>query len=173
MGHTTIHHGVRRQFDLTLNEYAICDSIYYLSRSYPCTASKEYLGDFIGVSRQSVQKILNKLIGKKLLSKTKKCLITTELWNNAILKTKIPIPECQESLQKSVHKSVNFLDTTVNFLDTTVKKVYTDCKESLHNNNIDSYSNNNINKDICEKPKNPKKPKYFNLCFISPPVIYY
>jgi hypothetical protein len=128
---TTIDHEIRRKFNITLNEYAVCDSIYYLSRYEPCNASKEYIGEFIGISRQTVQKIINNLIYKKLIIKVKfGHLMTSEIWENEILQTKTVKKvdtNCKESLQL------------------TVKKVDTNCKESLHNiYNIDTINNNSI-----------------------------
>jgi hypothetical protein len=130
MPFTTIDHDLRKKFNLTLNEYAICDSVYFLCRRYPCNASKEYLGEFIGISRQSAQSIINKMITKKLIKKVSfGCIETTDLWNKEIEDGKRSVKkvdtECKESLQLSV------------------KKVDTKCKESLHNKDIISTTNNN------------------------------
>jgi len=81
MPYTTIDHDVRKKLELSLNQYAICDSIYFLSRGKYCTAAKQYLGDFIGVSRRSVQDILNDLERKGLILRHKTGIETTDKWN--------------------------------------------------------------------------------------------
>lgn len=120
---TTIDHDIRNKFGLTLNEYAIADSIYFLSRGRSCSASKNYMGEFIGISKQSVHKIIIKLLEKNLIIKTGKNLLeTTELWNNEMLSAKMP--NSKESL---LHGKES--------LPSEVKKVYHDGKESLPNTN--------------------------------------
>lgn len=117
MAYTTIDHTVRKEFGLTLNEYAICDSIYYLSRGGVCTASKEYLGEFIGIKRRAVHAILKKLQEKNLIEKVKGGIRTTTLWDHAVLKMHGVEEKCAENAQSSV------------------RKVHSECAESAHNNN--------------------------------------
>jgi len=147
---TTIKHDVRRLFELTLNEYAICDSIFYLSQSdeynFTCMQSKENIGDWIGVSRQSAYNIINKLLEKGLIIKKNDGYCTTKKWKDAVSKSEKG--ECQESLQckKSLQKmSKNFTDS--------VKKLDKECKETLHNKDIIN-TNKDINKDKLELPVN-------------------
>lgn len=134
---TTIDHEVRRKFNLTLNEYAICDSVYHLSRNRACNMTKENLGNFIGISKQSVHTILNTLETKGLISRPHRQHITTsDLWNDEISNqyrdSKESLPESKESLPSEV------------------KKVDSKSKESLPNiYNNDIYNNNIINiKDV-------------------------
>jgi len=78
---TTIDHDIRRKFDLSLNEYAIADRISCLSfQKGWCDASKDVLGDFIGIKKRSVFKILNKLIEKGLVVREEHRLKVTDLW---------------------------------------------------------------------------------------------
>jgi hypothetical protein len=143
MPFTTIDHDLRRKFNLTLNEYAIIDSIYYLSRNDLCSASKKYLGDFIGISKQAVHKILNKLESKNLIGRNTLGVKTSAIWDNEILKIhgingKESLPQSKESLPQSKESLPN-----------GVKKVYSESKESLHNKDfISTTNNNNISDDI-------------------------
>lgn len=119
-------HALREKYNLTLNEYGILDSIYQLQiKQEYCTASKEYLGRFIGISRQSVNAIINKLIRLKLIVKTGRYLKTTEEWDRYFIINK----ECKDSLQSEKQKEKKSKDS--------LQK----SKDSLHNNN-------NIDKDI-------------------------
>ncbi len=88
---TTINHDVRRRFGLSLNEYSIADSIYHLSHAnehHLCYSSKEYLGEFIGVSKQTVHTIINTLVKLKLVERYGNYLTTTLKWNQAYTKKK-------------------------------------------------------------------------------------
>jgi hypothetical protein len=138
---TTIDHETRRKFNLTLNEYAICDSVYHLSREQLCTMSKENLGIFIGVSKQSVHHILNTLEEKKLIERQNKYgLKTTEKWNKEM---KSQHGDSKESLPLE-KDSKESLPHSKESLPEMVKKVYLDGKESLHNiDNKDIDNNNN------------------------------
>lgn len=139
---TTVDHELRRKYTLTLNEYAICDSIYHLSRDQICTMSKENLGQFIGVTKQSVHKILNTLEKKKLIKRvSKNGLKTTHLWNKEI---KDQHTDSKESLPSKNKDSKESLPHSKESLPEMVKKVDSNSKESLHNNN-NINSNNNIN----------------------------
>ena len=126
---TTIDHDARRKFDLTLNEYAICDSIYFLSRSKQCNASKEYLGEFIGISRKQVHVIIKKLKLIGLVTGKADKIQTSELWNNEILKLHTVTKGDTECNQR---------------LHSTVTKGDTECNQRLHNiDNINTLNNNN------------------------------
>ncbi len=125
---TTIDHDVRRKFDLTLNEYSIADSIYYLSRGGWCASKKVYLGEFIGISRQATTAIIKKLTAKGLVVKGKKGLKTTDKWDSEILSTK---PVQQENQDK---KSVNSGTECKESCHANDKKLDTECKESCHAN---------------------------------------
>ena len=132
---TTIDHEIRRKFDLTLNEYAVCDSIYHLSRNRPCNITKDNLGKFIGISKQSVHNILNKLENKELISRPhKQHIVTTEKWNIEIIGQH---SDSKESLLDSKES-----------LPMIVKKVDDDSKESLHNKDSISITNNNNNNSL-------------------------
>ena len=88
LGYTTILHEPRLLFGLTNNEYCVADAIYNLSHNPDgavigwCYASRQTIGDFFGLSRQTVIKCLGKLEAKKLIEKNDETgyLRTTSLW---------------------------------------------------------------------------------------------
>lgn len=74
VNYTTIAHPARIRMGLTNNDYCIADMVHQLSHQSNamggwCYASKETLGKYIGISKQSVHKILKKLITKGLIEK--------------------------------------------------------------------------------------------------------
>ncbi len=88
LGYTTIMHDPRLQFNLTNNEYCIADAIYHLSHNPEgavigwCYASRQTIGDFFGLSRQTIINALKKLEEKKLIEKNSETgyLKTTKTW---------------------------------------------------------------------------------------------
>ena len=88
LGFTTIWHKPRLQFGLSNNEYCVADVIYHLSHNPNgavlgwCYASRQTIGDFFGLSRQTVITCLGKLEAKKLIEKNDETgyLRTTSLW---------------------------------------------------------------------------------------------
>lgn len=88
LGFTTIMHDPRLRFDLTNNDYCVCDAIYHLSHNPQgavfgwCYASREKLGSFFGISRSTVINIIKKLLAKGLIEINPETdyLRTTQLW---------------------------------------------------------------------------------------------
>lgn len=88
LGFTTIQHDPRLKFELSNNEYCVADAIYHLSHNPSsavigwCFASRKTIGDFFGLSRQSIIKIIQTLTSKKLIEIDNKTslLRTTQLW---------------------------------------------------------------------------------------------
>lgn len=139
--YTTIIHSARNNLGLSNNEYIFCDTIYHLSNNPEykyCIMSKEKLGEIIGVSKQAIHKLIIKMIELGLIEKeeTLKGLKTTKKWyKNVILRDEsTKFTDSKESLPL---QSTKFTPM--------VKKVYSDSKESLHNNNIYNNINNNTN----------------------------
>ena len=125
-----IYHEVRIEFDLSLAEYCVADSIYHLSHNPKsdiigwCYASKKTLGDNLNLSRQSIHTILNSLEEKNLIERNTETnhIRTTQRWyDNVVL---------------SNRQSVKKLDSSVS------RNVTLNSKEMLHDNNTNS------NKDI-------------------------
>lgn len=90
---TSIQHTFRRKYSLNLIEYTICDTIYHLSNNKNgkvagwCYASKSYLGEEIGCTRQTISIIINKMIAKGFLKmhRNKRFVQTTALWDKVYL----------------------------------------------------------------------------------------
>jgi len=88
LGFTTILHDPRLKYDLTNNDYCIADAIYHLSNNPSsicpgwCYASREKIGAFFGISRQSVIKIIKKLETNNLVEihNETKYIRTTQIW---------------------------------------------------------------------------------------------
>jgi hypothetical protein len=139
MIYTTIIHSVRKKLDITMNEYAIADSIYHLSNSikYRWNINNTYLADVLNLSRITVIDIKKKLIEKNILNSEWNEI--TQLWIDSFFNEWNEHSECIETLQPSV------------------KKPYSDCKETLHNNNIYNNINNNIIKEENIKEENKRE----------------
>jgi hypothetical protein len=78
---------------LTLNEYCIADTIYHLSNNPSsqapgwCYKSKESMAEDLGLTKQSVLKIIDKLIKSGLVEKADqtKFLRTTDAWYETVV----------------------------------------------------------------------------------------
>lgn len=148
---TTIYHAFRVHHGLTLNEYVLCDTIYYLSTNPDskvlgwCYKSRVNLAKDLGLSKQSILNLINSLIDKDFIIKDPETnfLKTSRKWNEVYRFT-----TGKDSLPPA-----NFLDESG--------------KDSLPNNNIynniskDIYNDDDLNKDlfgIKPKEKNKEKP---------------
>ncbi len=96
--YTLVLHSARKELDLTINEYCLADSVHKLSGTRSpipgwCYASKEQLASSLGVSRQSIHNMINKLKGKGIVEVQAETgyLRSTDLWRDTveILKTKV------------------------------------------------------------------------------------
>lgn len=131
--YTTIIHTVRINLDLSCNEYCVADMIYHLSNNPVskiqgwCFAAKETLGEYMGMSKQSIHNLLNTLIDKGLIEKDEdtKWLRTTNKWYQAVI------------IEKVKFTSKESIPTVKKVYSEQSKKFTPDSKESLHNNNID------------------------------------
>lgn len=121
--YTNINHVARKNLEITMNEYCVADSIYHISNDpkFKWLVNRTYLWDFLWLSRQSVLSIIKRLISLWLLDDSWN-RTTEKRYNSTVKKVNT---EWQETWQQSD------------------KKVYTNCKETLHNNNN---INNNKNK---------------------------
>lgn len=137
MKFTTINHEARIELGLTMNEYAVADSIYHLSNSptYKEKINKTYLADFFHIERKNILLIINRLIEKWLLNKewnktTIKWVEITQLnelkqlsktswndtqyiYNNNIIETPIiPLGDEANKKEKELHKTdLSFIST--------------------------------------------------------------
>jgi len=146
--YTTIQHAFRKANELSCNEYVLLDMVYHLSVNPKnklgwCYASKETLGNEIGLTRQAIISMINRLCERGLMVRHEETnhLRTTEKWYS--------VYTCKETLQGVIAEACK------ETLHPPVKKLYTPCKETLHNNNINNNILNNNNKEslsISEKP---------------------
>jgi hypothetical protein len=96
--YTLILHAARKALGLSNNEYCLADTIHKLSGSRSpipgwCFASKNQIGKSLGVTRQSIHSMINKLKSKGLIEVQEGTgyLQTTDLWRDTveILKTRV------------------------------------------------------------------------------------
>ena len=83
--YTVVLHDVREKLSLSLNTYAIIDSVHKLSRNNPdypyCTMSKEDIAAFLKLSRPTVFRAIQEGEAKGLLQRTKEGFLrTTQRW---------------------------------------------------------------------------------------------
>lgn len=160
ISYTTINHVARKELGLSWLEYGLADLVYNLSNNpksdYPtwCYASKQFLATNLGVTKQSIHSLINKLINKKILERhpeTKHLKITIDWYTTVIIKgSKDALPAVKE-------------------IDTNSKEsLPQDSKETLHNKEI---VNKDKNKD---QEKESKKEKEQSLAKASslPPTKY-
>lgn len=131
--YSTILHDVRERLKLSMNEYAVADSIHKLSElpNYNWKANRTYISDFLVIDRTNVIKIIERLINIWILQEWWNYV--TDLWKNEVL--------------------WNTTVTDVNY--------NTNCSELPHNNNYILNNNNPpvIPQGEIEE-KTPKEKKY-------------
>jgi len=72
-GFTTIQHDPRLKFDLSNDAYCVADAIYNLANNPSsiapgwCYAGRQSIADLFGISKRSVQRAIQELLGKKLV----------------------------------------------------------------------------------------------------------
>jgi len=89
-----IYHQYRLSHKLSMNEYVICDIIYHLSNNKNstvsgwCFASKQHLGDMIGLSKRAIIDLLKRLLVSDFLEINEtntQLLRTTNKWDEVYL----------------------------------------------------------------------------------------
>ena len=134
---STIQEDVRRDLDISRDEYALCSYVQYRQadnrqrRRGFCCDDKAEIADFVGISRQGLYKMLARLDAKKL--------IDIDQVDGAIsVSTKFT--DAENACQLSLHERVN--------------KVDTECKQSLHETRFSVNKVTHIKEyDIREKEK--------------------
>ena len=84
-----IHYDIKKKLNLTLNEYALLELVYFYSTNPQssqlgwCYASKKHLADCIDVSSRSVINLLSKLENNGFIEKSMngRLIKTTKKWN--------------------------------------------------------------------------------------------
>lgn len=195
--YTNIQHGFRKTNNLSCNEYILCDMIFYLSKSDSstvpgwCYMSRENIAKEIGLSKQTVLNIIDRLIDKGFLIRNdqSKYLKTTTSWQQVYFtngKESLPGPleigkETVPDAGKETLPYNNTLDNNskednkdtpppVDKLKIKKEKFYKDLR-AYQKDNIDKYPVGLYKKFIAywtEEHKNGKKIRlddqdYFNI----------
>lgn len=159
LGYTKIFGKVMKKYGLTPNEYMIVDLVSRLSQKKGyCWASRDWLAEEIGVTRQGLHKMIQRMVEKGMLFRTKGSkLMAKDSWGeetNGIV--------CKQSLQNDskmndldvnlVKKDVNSVDKNVNSVDTKRQQSLLNISNTLvkHKDNINGKGEWNQVKDFYE-----------------------
>lgn len=144
--YTTIIHPLRKAYNLSLLEYCVLDSVWFLSKNNRhngwCVKTKQGIADDLDVSKQHVIRVINALIEKGLIEKDAdtKFLRTVDEWNEHLSNK-------SEWLIGSKTNSNTLLSTKVTdgnkMLPTGEQNVTTDGNKMLPKNNIENNKENN------------------------------
>lgn len=150
-------HRPRLALGLSCNEYCLADLVYKLATNPKapvfgwCSASQPNLGKALGVSRQSINTMIKKLVSKAILIKSQngKLLKTGDIWAEVVVSYNF---KDDRNSQESLHavKKVDSQESLqpVKNLDTEQsRKLTANSQESLHNNNIDNDTLKSIDND--------------------------
>ena len=121
--YTKIIHSIRDALKITTNEYCVLDMVYHLSNNKKHSgwafASRQYIGDCIGVSKRSAINLIEALIKKKLLirdEKTKHLKVVESYsklikeYNSKLKKGEDNSPDWGRKFTKSGEKSYPYKD---------------------------------------------------------------
>lgn len=164
---TNIIHPLRKAFNLSMNEYAVLDSIYFLSHNNKyggwCIASKETIANELDLGERTVFAAIEKAVIKGLVEKGEKgYLRTTDQWNEIMAnkhdwyiafkgkESQFVSGKTEQQIDHIVDTAKN-ADTLRNSQD-TLRNLQDDPAESADNNNKEQYNNQNISKDIQASP---------------------
>lgn len=85
--YATLLYGVRKELDITIAEYYYIDMVYHLSRNEKgwCYKSLESIADDMGMSKNGVVKMRNRLIERGFIKKSIKGYTkTTEMYHSVV-----------------------------------------------------------------------------------------
>lgn len=170
--YTTILHEPRKKLNelanktikasFTVMDYMIIDSIYHLSKDGWCTASKQYLADWLGCNKRTVIRAINKGIELGLLKRPEKAknadnrLKTTQKWFELVyFSGSSEDKKYSDKMSLSVDSFDNFESSEADFnpfeVDNSDKmslfKARNGDKMSLHNGKM-SHNNNTYNNKV-------------------------
>lgn len=152
LGYTKIFGKVMKKYGLTPNEYMLVDLISRLSQKKGyCWASRDWLAGEIGVTRQGLHKMVQRMVEKGMLFRTKGAkLMSKDSWSeetNGIV--------CKQSLQNDsttndldvnlVKKDVNLVDKNVNSVDMKRQQSLLNISNTLVKHNEDNNSKGDWN----------------------------
>jgi hypothetical protein len=80
---STIDHKVRRQLNVTNDEYILLDTVYHLSAKYGyCYASTTALADIVGLSFNGMKKMIQRMKDRELLTTHLRGLVCTSAYSD-------------------------------------------------------------------------------------------
>ena len=86
--YSLVLHDVRERMGISLNTYAVIDSIHKLSSSDPrfpyCVMSKEDIAEFLKISRRTVFRSIDEAENLELIERSEHGLRATEKWIKAV-----------------------------------------------------------------------------------------
>lgn len=161
--YTNIQHVFRKINGLSCNEYVLCDMIYFLSTNPQntaggwCYSKRETLADDLGLTKQGVLKMIEKLIEKGFIIKhdVTKFLRTTERWNAVYFENEPSVnkvyPTSEKSLPNDGKQSLpinnNNTNTNIESLEPTQKtKTFKEFNDDDFQNEIKKVMEENPNK---------------------------
>ena len=98
--YATLLYEVRKELDISIQEYFYLDMVYHLSHDGWCYKSLDSIARDMGITKRGVMKMRNRLIERKLLKKNIKGHVKTTVMYNSVL--------------RSDNKSVNKVPLSVN-----------------------------------------------------------
>lgn len=128
--YTNIQHEFRKKHNLTMNEYVLCDMIYFLSNNSNsriigwCYSSRQNLADEMALSKQGIIKLINKLLDDGFLERDSitKFLKTTSKWQKNYLKNDIGKQSIPEVIDENIGKQ-SIPNRTTKFTNTGKQSV--------------------------------------------------
>ena len=157
---TGIHHNKRRALGVSNDEYVFLDHVYHLQVSPKssvknwCYKKKDKIADELGITKQGLYKMINRLIEKNLLVKDPDtCFIaTTEKWYCAINYGGYDSENNSNNGKLSLQEDSKLSGQTVNSVYNSVNSVDENSKLSLqdtiYNKKINIENNNDAEKKI-------------------------
>lgn len=168
---TNIQHDFRREHDLSCDEYTLCDMVFFLSRGEAsqvpgwCYKSKENLANEIGISKQGVLNMIERMVLKGFIIRNDqtKYLKTTEKWQqvyftDAESQQSLPPVQKQTASEKTIPETVNKVDHEESTNLTAGSQQTLPHNNSNSNSNTDSNTNNddvvggNLRPAVFKKP---------------------
>jgi len=163
--YTTIIHPIRKAYNLSMNEYAVLDTIYHLSNNVKfggwCIMSKIKIGETLDLSKQTVHSIIDTLIEKGLVEKndSTKAIRSCDEWNTVIsnkndwiIGLDVDGVGILSGIVKKVDSQSRKLTTSQESLPPQSRNLTPSSQESLPYNNIyNNNKNNNIYNGFSEK----------------------
>lgn len=100
LAYSLVLHDIRLKLGLSLNEYCVADAIYHLSNNPKnimqgwCYMGRKEMGDYLGLKRQVVNRIIKKLVEDELVERpeegsTSNLVRTTGKWYEEVVTRRI------------------------------------------------------------------------------------